>query len=153
MGERGHSDQMINNPSDVRLPLFSSWVLHKLLAQTPEFGVLGGGITSRVGTGEGGGVSGGGGAHLLLSAELIRVAEEEDRRLLMSESPGCFRFMVDVQRLSTGDTTHRQRQGEGRGTGGYSQQGDRRRGHTGEDAGAQRSGGGEHTFPNALLLA
>lgn len=82
----------------------------------------------------GGGVNGG--AHLLLSGELTRVAEEEDRRLLMSESPCCFRFMVDVQRLSARDTTHTQRQGEGGRGRGLQPADDRRRGHTGENAGA-----------------
>lgn len=32
----------------------------------------------------------------------MRVAEEEERRLLMPASGGSFRFMVDVERLSTG---------------------------------------------------
>ena len=36
-----------------------------------------------------------------MSGELIRVAEEEERRLLMPASDDCFRFMVDVERLST----------------------------------------------------
>lgn len=36
-----------------------------------------------------------------MSGDLTRVAEEEDRRLLMPASDGCFRFMVDVERLST----------------------------------------------------
>ena len=31
----------------------------------------------------------------------MRVAEEVERRLLMAASPDCFRFMVDVERLST----------------------------------------------------
>lgn len=30
------------------------------------------------------------------------MAEDEDRRLLMTES-GCFRFVVEVERLSTGE--------------------------------------------------
>ena len=38
---------------------------------------------------------------LLLSGVLMRVAEEVERRLLMAASPDCFRFMVDVERLST----------------------------------------------------
>lgn len=56
---------------------------------------------------EGGGEGGaneeerGGRGDLLLSGDLMRVAEEEDRRLLMPASDGCFRFMVDVERLST----------------------------------------------------
>lgn len=37
---------------------------------------------------------------LLLSGDLMRVIEE-DRRLLMQASGGCFRFVVDVERLST----------------------------------------------------
>lgn len=37
---------------------------------------------------------------LLLSGDLMRVVEE-DRRLLMQASGGCFRFVVDVERLST----------------------------------------------------
>lgn len=38
----------------------------------------------------------------------MRVAEEEDRRLLMHASGGCFRFMVDEERLSTGREEERQ---------------------------------------------
>lgn len=38
----------------------------------------------------------------------MRVAEEEDRRLLMPASDGCFRFMVDVERLSTKREEERQ---------------------------------------------
>lgn len=38
----------------------------------------------------------------------MRVAEEEDRRLLMPASYGCFRFMVDVERLSTSREEERQ---------------------------------------------
>lgn len=37
---------------------------------------------------------------LLLSGDLMRVVEE-DKRLLMLASGGCFRFVVDVERLST----------------------------------------------------
>lgn len=44
----------------------------------------------------------GGAGDLLLSGDLMRVAEEEERRLLMPASGGSFRFMVDVERLSTG---------------------------------------------------
>lgn len=47
-----------------------------------------------------GGRVGGEMENLLLSGDLMRVAEEEDRRLLMPAS-GCFRFIVDVERLST----------------------------------------------------
>lgn len=47
------------------------------------------------------GEEGGNREDLLLSGDLIRVAEEEDRRLLMPASDSCFRFMVDVERLST----------------------------------------------------
>lgn len=43
----------------------------------------------------------GGTGDLLFSGDLTRVAEEEDRRLLMPDSAGCFRFMEDVERLST----------------------------------------------------
>jgi len=43
-----------------------------------------------------------------LSGDLIRVAEEEDRRLLMPASDSCFRFMVDVERLSTKREEERQ---------------------------------------------
>lgn len=52
---------------------------------------------------------------LLLSGELMRVAEEEDRRLLMPASNSCFRFMVEVERLSTKGwrETHRQEGREG----------------------------------------
>lgn len=41
----------------------------------------------------------------------MRVAEDEERRLLMTESV-CFRFVVEEERLSTGDGkyAHRQRQ-------------------------------------------
>ena len=39
------------------------------------------------------------GRDLLLSGDLMSVAEE-DRRLFMPESAGCFRFMVEVERLS-----------------------------------------------------
>lgn len=45
---------------------------------------------------------GGGAGDLLLSGDLMRVAEEEERRLLMPASGGSFRFVVDVERLSTG---------------------------------------------------
>lgn len=38
----------------------------------------------------------------------MRVAEEEDRRLLMPASDGCFRFIVDVERLSTKREEERQ---------------------------------------------
>lgn len=38
----------------------------------------------------------------------MRVAEEEDRRLLMPASDGCFRFMMDVERLSTKREEERQ---------------------------------------------
>lgn len=38
----------------------------------------------------------------------MRVAEEEDRRLLMLASDGCFRFMMDVERLSTKGEEQRQ---------------------------------------------
>lgn len=48
---------------------------------------------------------------LRLSGDLTRVAEEEDRRLLMPASDGCFRFMVDVERLSTEGERRRDRQG------------------------------------------
>lgn len=54
---------------------------------------------------------GGGGCYtgdLLLSGDLTRVAEEEDRRLLIPASGGCFRFMVDVERLSTRREEERQ---------------------------------------------
>lgn len=50
----------------------------------------------------------GGTGDLLLSGDLMRVAEEEDRRLLMPASGGCFRFMVDVERLSTRREEERQ---------------------------------------------
>lgn len=40
-------------------------------------------------------------SYLLLSGELIRAAEE-DKRLLMPESADCFRFTVELERLSTG---------------------------------------------------
>lgn len=43
-----------------------------------------------------------------MSGDLMRVAEEEDRRLLMPASDGCFRFMVDVERLSTKREEERQ---------------------------------------------
>lgn len=46
--------------------------------------------------------------NLLLSGDLMRVAEEEDRRLLMLASEGCFRFMMDVERLSTKREEQRQ---------------------------------------------
>lgn len=62
----------------------------------------------RVGRG-GGRVKGAG--DLLLSGDLMRVAEEEERRLLMPASGCSFRFMVDVERLSTrrdGGRTDRQ---------------------------------------------
>lgn len=45
---------------------------------------------------------------LLLSGDLMRVAEEEERRLLMPASGGCFRFIVDVERLSTRREEERQ---------------------------------------------
>lgn len=52
--------------------------------------------------GSGGGETGGGKqGDLRLSGDLMRVAEEEERRLLMLALDGCFRFMVDVERLST----------------------------------------------------
>lgn len=47
---------------------------------------------------------------LLLSGDLMRVVEE-DRRLLMQASGGCFRFVVDVERLSTMEGRRRHRQG------------------------------------------
>lgn len=50
----------------------------------------------------------GGAGDLLLSGDLMRVAEEEDRRLLMPASDDCFRFMVDVERLSTRREEERQ---------------------------------------------
>lgn len=45
---------------------------------------------------------------LLLSGDLMRVAEEEDRRLLIPASDGCFKFVVDVERLSTKGEEERQ---------------------------------------------
>lgn len=45
---------------------------------------------------------------LLLSGDLVRVAEEEDRRLLMPVSDGCFRFIVEAERLSTKREEERQ---------------------------------------------
>lgn len=36
-----------------------------------------------------------------MSGDLTRVAEDEDRRLLMLASDGCLRLMLDVERLST----------------------------------------------------
>lgn len=50
----------------------------------------------------------GGAGDLLLSGDLMRVAEEEDRRLLMPASDDCFRFVVDVERLSTRREEERQ---------------------------------------------
>lgn len=47
---------------------------------------------------------------LLLSGDLMRVVEE-DRRLLMQASGGCFRFVVDVERLSTMEGRRKNRQG------------------------------------------
>lgn len=47
---------------------------------------------------------------LLLSGDLMRVVEE-DRRLLMQASGGCFRFVVDVERLSTIEGRRKNRQG------------------------------------------
>lgn len=41
--------------------------------------------------------------HLLLSGEL-RSAAEEERRLLIAESAGCLRFVVEDERLSIGPT-------------------------------------------------
>lgn len=35
-----------------------------------------------------------------MSGDLPRAAEEEDKRLLMPASGGCFRLVVDVERLS-----------------------------------------------------
>lgn len=55
-----------------------------------------------------GGREGGERGDLLLSGDLMRVAEEEDRRLLMPASDDCFRFMVDVERLSTSREEERQ---------------------------------------------
>lgn len=55
-----------------------------------------------------GGKEGGKRGDLLLSGDLMRVAEEEDRRLLMPASDDCFRFMVDVERLSTKREEERQ---------------------------------------------
>ena len=46
------------------------------------------------------GKEGGKRGDLLLSGDLMRVAEE-DKRLLRLASDGCFRFMVDVEILST----------------------------------------------------
>lgn len=46
---------------------------------------------------------------LLLSGDLMRVVEE-DRRLLMQASGGCFRFVVDVERLSTMEGRRKNRQ-------------------------------------------
>lgn len=43
-----------------------------------------------------------------MSGDLRRVVEEEDRRLLMPASGGCFRFVVDVERLSTKREEERQ---------------------------------------------
>lgn len=43
-----------------------------------------------------------------MSGDLRRVADEEDRRLLMPASGGCFRFVVDVERLSTKREEERQ---------------------------------------------
>lgn len=54
-----------------------------------------------------------GGRDLLLSGDLRRVAEEEDRRLLMPASDGCLRFMMDVERLSTKREDERQTRGGG----------------------------------------
>lgn len=53
------------------------------------------------------------GGDLRLSGDLPRVVEEEDRRLLMPASDGCFRFMVDVERLSTRREEERQTREEG----------------------------------------
>lgn len=50
-----------------------------------------------------------------MSGELRSAAEEEDRRLLMPASEGCFRFMLDVERLST----RRERRHTDRGGGIY----------------------------------
>ncbi len=64
----------------------------------------------REGGGEGAneeGREGGKTEDLLLSGDLMRGAEEEDRRLLMPAS-GCFRFIVDVERLSTRREEERQ---------------------------------------------
>lgn len=59
------------------------------------------------------------GRDLLLSGDLMRVAEEEDRRLLMPESAVCFRFMVEVERLSAkGRQGQTDREGRGSYTGG-----------------------------------
>lgn len=49
---------------------------------------------------------------LLLSGDLMRVVEE-DRRLLMQASGGCFRFVVDVDRLSTIEGRRKNRQWKG----------------------------------------
>lgn len=70
-------------------------------------------VEGRGGGGEGANEEGGQGVEggtgdLLLSGDLMRVAEEEDRRLLMPASGGCFRFMVDVERLSTRREEERQ---------------------------------------------
>lgn len=46
---------------------------------------------------------------LLLSGDLMRVVEE-DRRLLMQASGDCFRFVVDVERLSTIEGRRKNRQ-------------------------------------------
>lgn len=62
---------------------------------------------TRMGEGKEGGREGGAG-DLLLSGDLMRVAEEEERRLLMPASGGCFRFIVDVERLSTRREEERQ---------------------------------------------
>lgn len=43
-----------------------------------------------------------------MSGDLIRVAEEEDKRLLIPASDGCFKFMVDVASLSTETGEERQ---------------------------------------------
>lgn len=53
------------------------------------------------------------GGDLLLLGDLPRVVEEEDKRLLMPASDGCFRFMVDVERLSTRREEERQTREEG----------------------------------------
>lgn len=50
---------------------------------------------------------------LRLSGDFISMAEEEDRRLLMPGSDICFRFMVDVERLSTTREEERQTREEG----------------------------------------
>lgn len=48
-----------------------------------------------------------------MSGDLPRVAEEEDKRLLMPASGGCFRLVVDVERLSAESGEEEQTREEG----------------------------------------